>query len=188
MDESVLSPSKVSGEGFLAPRTAGDGAPIDPADPAILAITDFTRETPITVDEDRPIDAALEDMVRFGVRALLVLRDRRIAGLITSYDIQGERPLQFLQNSTYEHHRDVRVGHIMTPWNELLALDWDVVRHARAGTLLETLRQVGRTHLLLIERGADRRSLVRGLASRARFERQVRGSPAARASAARAAP
>ena len=188
MDESVLSPSKVSGEGFLAPRTAGDGTPIDPADPAILAITDFTRETPITVDEDRPIDAALEDMVRFGVRALLVLRDRRIAGLITSYDIQGERPLQFLQNSTYEHHRDVRVGHIMTPWNELLALDWDAVRHARAGTLLETLRQVGRTHLLLIERGADRRSLVRGLASRARFERQVRASPAARASAARAAP
>jgi CBS domain-containing protein len=176
MEESVLSPSKVAGEGFLAPRSVNEDMPIGPGDPAILAITDFTRETPITVDEDRPIDAALEDMIRFGVRALLVLRDRRIVGLITSYDIQGERPLQFLQNSTYEHHRDVRVGHIMTPWSELLALDWDAVRHARAGDLLEALRRVGRTHLLLVERGADRRSVVRGLASRARFERQVRPS------------
>ena len=187
MDENVLSPTKVTGDGFLAPRTVSDGQPIGPDDPAVLAITDFTRETPITVDEDRPIDAALEDMIRFGVRALLVLRDRRIVGLITSYDIQGERPLQFLQNSTYEHHRDVRVGHIMTPWNELLSLDWEAVRHARAGELREVLRRVGRTHLLLIERGADRRSVVRGLASRARFERQVRSSPGGRVSAARAA-
>ncbi len=188
MDESVLTPVKVSGEGFLAPRVANDGALIDPADPAVLAITDFTRETPITVDEERTIDAALEDMIRFGVRALLVLRDRRIVGLITSYDIQGERPLQFLQNSTYEHHRDVRVGHIMTPWHELRALDWDAVRHARAGEVLDTLRQAGRTHLLLIERGADRRSLVRGLASRARFERQVRARSPLHAGGARAAP
>ena len=187
MEEHLLNPSKVTGEGFLAPRTVSDGKPIGPEEPAILAITDFTRETPITVDEDRPIDAALEDMVRFGVRALLVLRERRIVGLITSYDIQGERPLQFLQNSTYEHHRDVRVGHIMTPWNELLSLDWDAVRHARAGELLDVLRRVGRTHLLLIERGADRRSVVRGLASRARFERQVRPSSGARVSPARAA-
>ena len=36
-------------------------------------------------------------MIRFGVRALLVVRDQRTMGLITSYDIQGERPLQFLQ-------------------------------------------------------------------------------------------
>jgi len=174
MEAITLTPSGLAGEGVLPQRTVRDGRAIGHADPAVLAITDFTHEAPITVDEDRQIDAALEDMVRFGVRALLVVRDRRIVGLITSYDIQGERPLQFLQNSNYEHHRDVRVGHIMTPWNDLLAIDWKDVQAARAGDLLDTLRRVGRSHLLVVERPSASRSVVRGLASRSRLERQVR--------------
>src|SRR5580658_5233514 len=102
-------------KGVLPRRSVSDGQFLDPGDPAIHAITDFTREHPVTVDEERQIDAALEDMIRVGVRALLVVRDQRIVGLITSYDIQGERPLQFLQTSNYSRHQDIRVGHIMTP-------------------------------------------------------------------------
>ena len=174
METANLAPTKLDGEGVLPQRSAADGRAIGRDDPAVLAITDFTREAPITVEEDRQIDAALEDMVRFGVRALLVVRDRRITGLITSYDIQGERPLQFLQNSTYEHHRDIRVGHIMTPWTELRGIDWSEVQHARAGELLEALRHAGVTHLLVVERMADGNATVRALASRARLERQLR--------------
>src|SRR3984957_11977698 len=88
-------------EGVLPRRSVLDGQFLTSSDPAIHAITDFTREHPVTVDEERQIDAALEDMIRLGVRAMLVVREQRIVGLITSYDIQGERPLQFLQSSTY---------------------------------------------------------------------------------------
>jgi hypothetical protein len=84
---------------------------------------------------------------------MLVVREQRIVGLITSYDIQGERPLQFLQTSNYTRHQDVRVGHIMTPWDKLLALDWDSIQAARAGDLLNVLEEAGMTHLLVIETG-----------------------------------
>jgi len=124
MRSSSLMPATNSVEGVLPRRSVFDGQFLDPSDPAIHAITDFTREHPVTVDEERQIDAALEDMIRFGVRALLVMRDQRIVGLVTSYDIQGERPLQFLQSSTYSRHQDIRVGHIMTPWHKLLTVEW----------------------------------------------------------------
>ena len=176
MKSSSLVPATNFIEGVLPRRSVLDGQFLDPSDPAIYAITDFTREHPVTVDEERHIDAALEDMIRFGVRAMLVMRELRIVGLITSYDIQGERPLQFLQTSTYRRHQDIRVGHIMTPWDKLMALDWDGIQSARAGELLQTLDEAGLTHLLVIERGKKNASpIVRALVSRARLARQLRG-------------
>jgi CBS domain-containing protein len=162
-------------EAVLPRRSVSDGQLLDPSDPAIHAITDFTREHPVTVDEERQIDDALYDMIHLGVRAMLVVRGQRIVGLITSYDIQGERPLQFLQNSTYTRHQDIRVGHIMTPWEELLAVDWDSIQSARAGDLLHVLEDAGITHLLVLEAGKKNSApIVRALVSRARLARQLK--------------
>jgi hypothetical protein len=89
-----------------------------PGDAALWALTDFCDDWPITADEDRSIDDALADMIRFGVRALLVTRScyesrkPKIAGLITSYDIQGERPPQFLQAANPRRHSDICVAEI----------------------------------------------------------------------------
>lgn len=175
MKSGSLLPAGNFSEGVLPRRSVSDGQFLDPGDPAIYAITDFTREHPVTVDEDRQIDAALEDMIRLGVRALLVVRDQRIVGLITSYDIQGERPLQFLQTSTYGRHQDIRVGHIMTPWHKLAAVDWDSLQAACAGDLLHVLEEGEMTHLLVIERNKKSASpIVRALVSRARLARQLR--------------
>jgi CBS-domain-containing membrane protein len=175
MKSSSLVPATNFIEGVLPRRSVFDGQFLDPGDPAIHAITDFTREHPITVDEDRQIDAALDDMIRFGVRAMLVVRDQRIVGLITSYDIQGERPLQFLQTSNYSRHQDIRVGHIMTPWHKLPAVDWETVQVARAGDLLHVLEEAAITHLLVIEPGKNNAApIVRALVSRARLARQMR--------------
>ena len=176
MKSGSLVPAANFSEGVLPRRSISDGQFLDPGDPAIHAITDFTREHPATVDEERQIDGALEDMIRLGVRALLVVREQRIVGLITSYDIQGERPLQFLQSSTYTRHQDIRVGHIMTPWDKLLAVDWESVQSVRAGDLLHVLEESEMTHLLVIERSKRNASpIVRALVSRARLARQLRG-------------
>jgi CBS domain containing-hemolysin-like protein len=165
------------GDPVLPRRSILDGQRLEPGDPAIYAVTDFKRDYPMTVDADRQIDDALTDMIRLGVRALLVAREQRLVGLVTSYDIQGERPIQFLQSSNYSRHQDVRVMHVMTPWDELLALDWESVESARAGELLALFRQTNLTHLLVVE--VDRktsRSVVRALASRARLLRQLAGA------------
>jgi CBS domain-containing protein len=163
-------------QAVLPRRSISDGQLLDPSDPAIHAITDFTRELPVTVDEERQIDDALHDMIHLGVRAMLVVREQRIVGLITSYDIQGERPLQFLQTSTYTRHQEIRVGHIMTPWDKLLAVDWESIQAARAGDLLQVLEEAGITHLLVIEAGKKNTPpMVRALVSRARLARQLQG-------------
>jgi hypothetical protein len=55
-------------------------------DPAVHAMTDFTSKFAITVAPERQIDAALTDMMRLGVRSMLVMRADSVIGLITSYD------------------------------------------------------------------------------------------------------
>lgn len=176
MQSASLIPTTKFRDAVLPRRSVSDGQFLDPGDPAIHAITDFTREHPVTVEEERQIDDALYDMIRLGVRAMLVVREQRVVGLITSYDIQGERPLQFLQSSTYTRHQEIRVGHIMTPWDKLLAVDWEGIQSARAGDLLHVLEEAGITHLLVIEAGQKNTSpIVRALVSRARLTRQLRG-------------
>lgn len=159
--------------GVLPRRTVADGHFLSPNDPAVLAITDFTRDHPVTVEAERQIDDALEDMVSLGVRALLVRRDQQIVGLITSYDIQGERPIQFLQSSNYRHHRDIRVADIMTRWDALSAIHWDSIQSMRAGDLLHLLEGAHLTHAIVIEAPSGGPCVVRALVSRARLIRQL---------------
>lgn len=144
-------------------------------DAAVAVMTDFAHQHPITVTESRRIEDALEDMICFGVRALLVVRGDKVSGLITSYDIQGERPLKFLQGSTYTRHDEVQVGHVMTPWEQVPALDWEDVRAARVGEVLEVFRASEATHLVVLERDPEGAWLVRGLMSRTQLERQLAG-------------
>jgi CBS-domain-containing membrane protein len=176
MRAETLVPTMSFEAGVLPRRSVADGDLLRPSDPAVLAITDFTREHPVTVDADRQIDDALNDMIRLGVRALLVYKEHRIVGLITSYDIQGERPIQFLQSSNYRHHQDIRVSDIMTPWDALSGVNWETIQSMRAGDLLELLELAGLTHVLVIE--ADRTNstcTIRALVSRARLTRRLAG-------------
>lgn len=142
-------------------------------DAALEVMTDFAREHPVTVAEGRSIDDALADMISFGVRALLVVKDNRVTGLITSYDIQGERPLKFLQSSNHSRHDEIQVGHIMTPWEQVPVLEWAEVRDARVRDVIELFRECEATHLVVMEADRDGSLLVRGLISRTRLERQL---------------
>jgi len=143
-------------------------------DPAVLAVTDFTQECLVTVDEDRSIDDALTDMIRLGVRALVVVNDRGIAGMITSYDIQGERPMQFLLSSNYSRHEDIQVAHIMTPWEHLTTVGWQDLQTASVGQLTEVFEYTQATHLVVVESLLDELpAIMRGVISRTRLVRQL---------------
>jgi CBS domain-containing protein len=142
-------------------------------DPAVHAMTDFTRKFAITVVPDRQIDAALADMVRLSVRAMLVVRTDSIVGLITSYDIEGPRAARFAERPQVIRREDITVGDIMTEWEDLPTLDWGTVQTARISDLLEIFAGMGVMHLLVVEsddRGAE---VVRGLISRSRIERHL---------------
>jgi CBS domain-containing protein len=142
-------------------------------DPAVHAMTDFTSKFAITVAPDRQIDAALADMVRLSVRAMLVMRGDSIIGLITSYDIEGPRPARFADRPQATRREDITVGDIMTEWEDLPTLDWHTVQTARIADLIEIFEGMGVMYLLVVEsddRGAE---VVRGLISRSRIERHL---------------
>lgn len=98
-----------------------------PNDPALLIVTDFSREHAWTVAEDRAIDDALRDMICAGVRALLVMRNDAVTGLITSYDIEPRGPPAGVQAADSARIK-AQVVDIMTPW--VRAHPWTPVSHA----------------------------------------------------------
>lgn len=177
MTYTLLSLSKILGPTMVPQRTAPDVSRLALDEPATAAMTDFTRECPVTVSPDRHIGEALQDMMRAGVRALLVLDEGRALGLITSDDIQGERPIVFLQSPACvqdrcEHH-EVRVADIMTPVEQLPVLDLRIVQSACVGDLVETFKTSDHTHLVVTETQHNGAHRARGLISRSWLERQL---------------
>jgi hypothetical protein len=54
-------------------------------------------------------------------------------------------------------------------------VDWDQLKAAHAGELLNTLDDAAVTHLLVVESKKNQAPIVRALVSRARLFRQLRG-------------
>ncbi len=159
--------------GVLPMRRPAEYSDLRLSDPALHGMTDFTHRVPISVESERPIDEALADMVRFGVRALLVISENSIVGLVTSYDIQGPRPLRFSQRSNITRRECIRVGDIMTEWSDMPTVDWSTMQSARIADLLEIFYGVGVMHLLVVEGDDSAVPVVRGLVSRARLESRL---------------
>ncbi|MGB5472297.1 MAG: CBS domain-containing protein [Gammaproteobacteria bacterium] len=135
-------------------------------DPAISVMTDFLKVTPLTIEPTMNIDAALGKMKAAGIRLLLVPdSEDNIVGIITACDIQGERPIRIGQNAGIPRHR-IHVDMLMTPLDEVMAMDMITVRNARVGHIIHTLRKQERPHILVVE--TDRTSdlqIIRGVFS-----------------------
>ena len=154
-------------------------AALPAAAPALDAMTDLATEAAHVVSPQRQIDDALRDMIGFGVRLLLVVHDDEVLGVITSYDITGERPIQFLQDpfrSGKPHrHADVTVADIMTPVGEIRPLRLAWVAGATVAEVAALFRTRSDSHLLVAEDGPGEGVLIRGIFSRSRLERQLDG-------------
>jgi CBS domain-containing protein len=168
---------KIQTAGVLPMRRPAENHPaLKGSDSALRVMTDFTSKPAITVPPDCPIDAALADMARLGVRALLVAKVGSVIGLVTSYDIEGNRPSRFAAQAPLRRREDIRVSDIMTPWKDLPTLDWHTVQTAKILDMLEIFDGVGVMHLLVVENDANGCEVVRGLISRSRIERQLQSA------------
>jgi CBS domain containing-hemolysin-like protein len=115
-------------------------------------------------------------MKEAGVRSAFVIDGGcNVLGLVTAYDIVGDKPLRYLDSlgSTLRtcSRADVRVGDIMEPVERWLVIDVDDLAAYSVGDVVETFRRSGRTHIPVVERtdeGADR---LRGLLSAAEVAR-----------------
>lgn len=140
--------------------------------PALDVMTDFRRMTAFTASPDDTLHEVEARMMRRKVRLLFVMEnDDQVAGLVTSTDLYGEKPMQVVQSRGI-HRDEVRVADIMTPVDRLEAVDFDDIAHARVGHVLETLKARGRQHALVIEHTAGGQ-MVRGLLSLSQLSKQL---------------
>ncbi len=140
--------------------------------PALDVMTDFRRMTAFIATPGDSITQAEERMHRRKVKLLFVMdSDDRMAGLVTSTDIYGEKPLQLVQSRRIRRD-EILVGDIMTPVDRLEAVDFDDLAHARVGHVLETLKARGRQHAIVIEQVGNRQ-MVRGLLSLTQLCKQL---------------
>lgn len=140
---------------------------------ALLVMTDLKRVAAATISPQATMDAAHDFMIQRGVRMLLAVdAGRSLAGIITTNDVLGEKPVAVAQQRGL-HHDDITVADIMVPAARLEAFDMQAVRGARVGHVVASLRQARRHHALVVQVSPDGRREVRGIFSLSQIARQL---------------
>ena len=140
--------------------------------PALDVMTDFRRMTAFFASPNDTLHQAEAQMIRRKVRLLFVMDcEDQVAGLVTTTDIYGEKPMQVVQSRGI-HRYEVLVADIMTPVEQLEVIDFDDLSHASVGHVLETLKARGRQHALVVE-SVDGQKMVRGLLSLSQLCKQL---------------
>ncbi len=150
---------------------------VEPRDAARSVMTDFQERGIVTVQPRLQVDAALEAMKHAGVRSAFVVDDerRKVLGLITAYDIMGEKPLRHLQAVGCTHltctRDDVLVQDIMERAEDWMVARLEDVDGATVGSMLDVFQKTGRTHIAVVESAEGKEPRLRGVFSGAKILR-----------------
>jgi len=180
MDATTALPTRLLGTGAsLAHARPWQTHPVTLDSPALEVMTDLTLVKAATASPGTLLRQAEQLMIYQGVRMLFVVSDMpAIEGLITTTDLQGDRPMRVVQQRGL-HHDELTVGDIMTPLAMLDAIALADLAHARVAQVIATLVRHGRNHLLVTDTASDAAAdgsatpRVRGVLSRAQIERQL---------------
>ncbi|MDP9008800.1 MAG: CBS domain-containing protein [Pseudomonadota bacterium] len=144
----------------------------DPQDPALSVMTDFRERASVTVSETAMIDEALEHMKHTGVRCAFAIDDQRrvVVGLITAYDITGEKPMQYMQSAATPR-REVLVRDIMRKISELRAVNIKEIERVTVAAVSNLFSEKRLTHVPVMETGESGEQRLRGLLSAAKVKR-----------------
>lgn len=161
----------------IAPAQPPMGQPVTLSSPGRSVMTDLTHVRAATITPDTPLAQAKQTMIHQGVRLLFVVSEMPwVAGLITSTDLEGERPMQVISQRGVKHE-DLVVKDVMTALASLDAIALEDLAHADVAKVVATLKHLGRRHLLVVQKaGSQHGPQVRGVISQAQVERQL-GQP-----------
>ncbi len=179
---SVLSLTKPKGNVEFLAQVDARHIHLDLGDLALNLFTDFNLTPAISVLATTQIDNALTQMICSGVRLLFVVdAEFKLMGVITSYDIQGEKPMRYLQSRDCRigicAREDILVQDIMTPLSKWQVIDYSQLRHATIGDLLITFKESGQRHLIVVDTvkgdNGGGSQVLRGLLSQTTLERAL---------------
>ncbi len=141
-------------------------------DPAIAVMTDFHWHSSVTVSENSTIDTALEHMKHTGVRCAFVIDGKMsaIVGMITAYDISGEKPVQHMR-LTSTPRAEILVKDIMQKTADWHVANLEDIEHATVGDVLKVFTDKDVTHIPVMQMTGENEQRLRGLLSFAKVKR-----------------
>lgn len=143
-------------------------------DPAIMVMTDLRQVRAEVVAPDACVDEANYNMMRCGVRMMLVIdAEGCLLGMVTADDVMGDKPLRHIQ-ANGGCYKDVMVEHVMTPVSRLGAVRLAYVLRAKVGNILATLKKANRQHALVVDiRNQGKQQVICGIFSLTQLARQL---------------
>lgn len=141
--------------------------------PALDVMTDFAQVPAATIERSASLATANDYMVTHGVRSLFVVTpDGRLAGLVTTTDLIGDRAVRASHARGVRRH-ELTVGDVMTAAEDMVALMLEDVRSAKVGHVVASLKQAGRHHELAAEALPGGEVRIRGMFSVSQIARQL---------------
>lgn len=147
---------------FAHPARAYSGR-VRPEDPAIRVMTDFREVRALTVRGDEAMETARQRMATNHVHLLLVTDPSEIViGVITSSDIEGERPLEIIHERKVARN-EISVEDVMTPADRIEVVKMEAVLHATVAQVAATLKAADRRHAMIVDVDDSGQQTIRGL-------------------------
>lgn len=148
--------------------------PVKVTSSALEVMTDLRFVPAATASVDLDIELASQKMIARAVRLLLVVDQLEdVVGLITSRDLMGRRPLEVMDARGVSLDK-VKVGDVMTGSDSIEIMPLDDVLHARVGDIIETLKNSGRQHALVVDNEPfSDKPIIRGIFSASQIGRQL---------------
>jgi hypothetical protein len=139
-------------------------------------MTDFHDRSMVVVDGEMQIDAALDVMKHAGVRSAFVLNGVHtgVEGLVTAYDILGEKPVRHMHAFGSPRHA-VQVVDIMDSIEQWVVVQLGELENATVACVLDAFRRTGRSHIAVVEGRAGEEPRLRGVFSAAKLLRLTEG-------------
>jgi hypothetical protein len=144
----------------------------NPQDPALTVMTDFRERASVTVPDTAAIDEALEHMRHTGVRCAFAtdVRTWVVVGLVTAYDITGEKPMQYMQSRAIPR-REVLVRDIMQEISDCRVADIKQIECSTVVAVSNMFAKNRLTHVPVMETTETGEQRLRGLLSAAKVKR-----------------
>ncbi len=141
---------------------------------AHAVMVDFKGSRALTINKDKSIDEAHNEMTVTGVHLLLVTdQEQKVIGVISSEDILGNKPVRISQERGISR-KEILVGMMMTRQDKVIALEMEDLRIARVAHVVATLKSRRQHYALAIETHPEtHESVITGLFSLAQISRQL---------------
>ena len=148
--------------------------PVKVSSSAMEVMTDLRFVPAATIQAEVDIETATQKMIVRSVRSLLVVDGADdVIGILTARDLLGKRPMDVMDSFQLDLSK-VKVLHVMTAAADIEVIPLNDILHARVGDIVETLKNSGRQHAMVVEEDVfSGKAMIRGIFSASQIARQL---------------